>query len=150
MKQNKKIDELIDEIGKEEILKYINDFNKPFDYTDIKSFEDACQKLSINSNFSNVLFSIDNKSTKSIIANYKLCIIYEAINNGWIPDYTDPNQYKYYPYFKVLPSGLVCSNTSYACDGTITFIGVRLCTDTAVKAKYIGKQFKYIYEDYLL
>jgi PKD repeat protein len=140
---------VIDNLDENELLKVLKGLstkvNLPFEYTDIKTFEDACEKLGIDSN------SVYNDSdTKDEIAYMKLKIIYKAINNGWVPDFTNFNQYKYYPYFKVLSSGLAFSLTGCVFDRTITSVGVRLCTDTAAKAEYIGKQFKDFYEDYLL
>jgi hypothetical protein len=123
---------------------------KPFEYTVIKSFEDACAKLGLDPLVLPDVSMIDQSLQKSIIANYKLCIIYKVINNGWVPDFINSNQCKYYPWFKVLSSGLVYSNASYNYDSTFTYVGVHLYTDTSVKAEYIGKQFKDIYGDYLL
>ena len=123
---------------------------KSFNYKDIKSYEDACNKLELDPFVLPDISMIDQSLQKSIIANYKLCIIYKAINNGWVPDFTDSKQYKYYPWFRVLSSSLDFSFTDYNADDTGTIVGARLCTDTAVKAEYIGKQFKDIYQDYLL
>ena len=150
MKTNKKIDELVNELGKEEILNYLSNNQKPFDYKDIKTFEDACEKIGINPLVLPDVSMIDISLQKSIIANYKLCIVYKAINNGWEPDFNNLNEHKYYPWFKVLPSGLDYSSTNYGYDITGTNVGVRLCTDTAVKAQYIGTQFKDLYQDYFL
>jgi hypothetical protein len=151
MKQNKEIDLLITKLGKEEIINYLNNNSvKPFEYIDIKTFMDACKKLNISPIDDLNLLKNLSINNKSIIAQYKLSIIYEAINNGWVPDFTNSNQYKYYPYFKVLSSGLDYSYSFYVYDYTYTTVGVRLCTDTAAKAEYIGKQFKDFYEDYLL
>ena len=36
-----------------------------------------------------MLLMLLEKYKKSNIAQYKLCVIYEAINNGWKPDHTE-------------------------------------------------------------
>ena len=101
MKQNKKIDELVSELGKEEILNYLSNIQKPFEYTDIKSYEDALKFSELDD-----INTIHDCDTKDIVALKKIRHIFKAINNGWEPDYSNPNEYKYYPWFRVLPSGL--------------------------------------------
>jgi hypothetical protein len=126
--------------------------NKSLDYKDIKTFEDACNYLDIDSSVLPDISMIDTSLQKSLISNYKLCIIYKAINklNNWVPDYKDSSQYKYYPYFKVSGSGFGFSGTHFGYDGTVAFVGVRLCTYSIEVAKYIGMTFIKEYEDYLL
>jgi hypothetical protein len=119
--------------------------DRPFDYRDIKTYEDALNFCALDK-----INVINDCDTKDIVALKKLRHIYKAINNGWVPDYTNSKQYKYYPWFKVLSSGLDCSDSGYGYDVASTDVGVRLCTDTAVKAEYIGKTFKDLYKDYLL
>jgi len=120
---------------------------KNFDYATIKSFEDACQKLGIDST---LLPSIPlDEFTKPIVASYKLMIIYKAINNGWKPNWCDSNQYKYYPWFD-LSSGFGFAASSFVYDYSITAVGSHLCTDTLEKALYIAKQFEAEYNDYFL
>ena len=118
-----------------------------FDYTKIKSFEDACKHLGIDSNLPSVLL-IPEEFRKTVIAGFKLMIIYKAINNGWKPDWSNYSQGKYYPWFEVLSSGFGFSLASYAFDYTHT--DARLCTESPEKALYIGKQFEAEYKDYFL
>ncbi len=152
MKQiNSKIDSLVNEIGKEKILEYLNNgIKKEFHYTDIKTFEDACEKLGIYSKnvYNSELDTIDE------IAYKKLKIVFKGINNGWQPNWLDSSQYKYYPYFKAESnykssgaSGFGFSDCSYG--NWNAFVGSRLCTYSSEVAKYIGKQFEDLYSDYL-
>ncbi|MDX9703908.1 MAG: hypothetical protein RBU23_12830 [Candidatus Auribacterota bacterium] len=121
-----------------------------FDFRTIKTFEDACTRLGINpSNLPDVSM-IPDDIKKHVIAYYKLLVIYKAINNGWKPDWSDWNQYKYYHWFEVLSSGFGFSHSYYSCGLTVTAVGSRLCTDTSEKATYIAKQFEAEYKDYLL
>lgn len=114
-------------------------------YTDIKSYDDAVEELPVDSE--NVIQSTDSID---IVAYKKIKHILKAINNGWIPDWSNKNQYKYYPYFEVLPSGFGFSGTDYAYPRTSTSVGSRLCTDTSEKAKYMATQFQDLYEQFLL
>ena len=126
-----------------------------FDYTTIKSFEDACRKMNVDPTELPEVPKSREDLRKRIVSDYKLCIIFEAINNGWTPDWTNWNQYKYYPWFEVkatkaLSSGFGFSGSYYYCTLTYTGVGSLLCTDTSYKAKYIAKQFEQEYQDFLL
>lgn len=118
---------------------------KKFNYKTIKSFEDACKSLNVDSKS---IFS--ENDSKDEIAYKKLKIIFKAINNGWVLEMGNSNQYKYYPWFGVLSSGFGVSDSIYHCTGASVIVGSRLCTDTSEKALYIAKQFEAEYKDYLL
>ena len=125
-----------------------------FDYKSITSFEDACVKTNIQVTIPDVSM-IPEGLGRFIVAAYKLAIIFEAINNGWIPDWNNWNQYKYFSWFEVnatkaLSSGFGFSGSDYDCTDARTVVGSRLCTDTSEKALYIGKHFEELYKDYLL
>jgi hypothetical protein len=121
-----------------------------FDYTAIKTFEDACVKLGLNPAVLPDVLSIPEEFAKPIVAAYKLMIIYKAINNGWKPDWSNWKQFKYYPWFNVSSSGFGFSGTTYGYDRTDADVGSRLCTDTSEKALYIAEQFKAEYQGYFL
>lgn len=120
-----------------------------FDFRTIKTFEDACNKLGIETTLPD-LSAIPEESRKPLIANYKLTIIYKAINNGWKPNWGNSNEYKYFPWLSVLSSGFGFDLSGYDCTDTYTSVGSRLCTDTSEKALYIAEQFEAEYKDYLL
>lgn len=121
-----------------------------FDFRTIKTFEDACANVGVDPTSLPDVLMIDADFGKSLIAAYKLMVIYKAINQGWKPDWSDWNQYKYYPYFEVLPSGVGFSFSDYDCDYSLANVGSRLCTDTSEKARYVGKQFEAEYIDFAL
>lgn len=78
----------------------------------VKSFEDACQVLGISTNVPEVK-GLPRKHQKAIIANYKLIVIAEALNEGWKPNWQDSDEYKYYPWFDMSnPAGVGCSYTN--------------------------------------
>lgn len=122
----------------------------PFDYKTIKTFKDACKKLNLDTAKLPDVSIMPERFRKPIIAASKLMIIYEAINNGWIPDWGNSNQWKYYPWYDFLSSGFGFSFTFYFYDRTSTIVGSRLCTDTREKALYIAEQFKTEYQEYFL
>ena len=121
-----------------------------FDYTTIKTFEDACANLGVDSTKLPDVSAIPEEFAKPIIANYKLHIVYKAINNGWRPDWSNWNEYKYYPWYRVLSSGFGFSGSGCDYANACTTVGSRLCTDSSEKALYIAKQFEDLYKDYFL
>ena len=123
---------------------------KDFDYKTIKTFEDACKKENVNPKDLPIVDHLLPEFRKPTIAVYKLFIIFKAINNGWEADYTNGNQYKYFPWSIVLSSGVGFDYSYYDFGAAATSVGVRLCTNTPEKALYIAEQFKEIRADYLL
>jgi len=119
-----------------------------FDFKTIKSFEDACKKENVDPVALPDVSMISEEFRKAIIAVYKLFIIFKAINNGWVADFANYNQHKYYPWLSVLSSGFGFDYSSSYFDDANTFVGSRLCTDTSEKAIYIGQQFGILGQEY--
>jgi hypothetical protein len=116
-------------------------------------------KARIN-NFIDVLIelNIDGKEfveqTKNLspdeLAYKQLKLIVKAFNEGWTPDWTNSNEYKYYPWFKMgSPSGGGFSYYDYAYWRTGSTVGSRLCFKSADLAKHAGQLFESIYKDFL-
>ena len=124
--------------------------NEDFDYKTIKTFEDACKKENIDPEKLPGVKDLPEDLTKPIIAVYKLFIIFLAINNGWKPDWSNSDQYKYFPWYWVLSSGFGFADSDYYYARTGTIVGSRLCCDSSEKAKYIASQFEAEYKDFLL
>ena len=123
--------------------------SKEFDYRDIKTFKDACNKLGI----SDVLPDVSNipfEFRKAHIAHYQLMVIYKAINDGWEADHSNENEYKYYPYFRWNEiSGFSFYTSGYGHSISLSFVGSSLSTNSEEKSEYIGEQFIDIYNDFL-
>jgi hypothetical protein len=115
-------------------------------YTEIKTFEDACNKLQIPPFLPDVrLLRPDNQ--KAVIANYKLDVIQEAVNEGWKPDWTNWDQDKYFPYFEQSSSGSGFSYADYGYDLTLSAVGSRRVFPSGEVAEYMGNQFLDLYND---
>lgn len=111
----------------------------------VKSFPDACEitgitdelKLFLNIN------SVD-KNMRSTQAYVKLQIITKALNEDWLPDFSNPNEYKYYSWFKFdRSSGFRFDGSAYGVDNSTSDVGSRLCLYFRTKeiSDYFGKQF---------
>jgi hypothetical protein len=147
--ENKEIrNEIIKELG--ELLQLFIDKTKStkieFVYTDIKSFEDACKKLNIEPILPEVTMLRD-KNQKSVIANYKLDVIQEAINEDWKADWNDDDQYKYYPWFKRSSSGSGFAYDGCFYDDSASDVGSRRVFPSSDIAEYVGNQFLDLYND---
>lgn len=115
----------------------------------IKSFEDACKALGLNPESLPVVANLPEKDRKSIIAYYKLTIIIRALNEGWLPDWTDSNEYKYFNWFYIDSAGFAYAGMYSAVTYTSTNIGSRLCFKNATLAHYARETFEGLYFDYL-
>ena len=116
----------------------------------VKSFEDACQVLGISTNVPEVK-GLPRKHQKAIIANYKLIVIAEALNEGWKPNWQDSDEYKYYPWFDMSnPAGVGYSYTNNTASRTNANFGSRLCLKNRELAIYFGQTFTDLFNDSLL
>lgn len=116
----------------------------------IKTFEDACSILGITPDSVTTKVHSNKLSgdAKAFEAFAKLTVIARALNEGWQPDWSNSNEWKYYPWFKFKAgSGFSAANTGY--DHTGTAVGSRLVFKTEALATYAGEQFKSIYNDFL-
>lgn len=116
----------------------------------VKSFEDACQVLGISTNVPEVK-GLPRKHQKAIIANYKLIVIAEALNEGWKPNWQDSDEYKYYPWFDMSnPAGVGYSYTYNTASNAYANFGSRLCLKNRELAIYFGQTFTDLFNDSLL
>lgn len=89
--------------------------------------------------------------TKDEIAYRKIKTITQALNEGWVPDWSNENQNKWTPYFYPnSSSGFVFHHTYYDYSSADAGNGLRLCVRTRALAKYAGEQFIDIWNKILL
>ena len=116
----------------------------------VKSFEDACKVLGIETKLPEVSMLPINHQ-KATIAHYKLVIIAEALNEGWKPNWDNWDEIKYHPWFDMEGSS---SGSGFAFGGygswvADSYVGSRLCFKSRELAEYAGKQFTEIYKEYM-
>lgn len=113
----------------------------------IKNFDDVLKENGVDI----AVFQNSLKGLSEDEAAYKrVKEIVKAFNEGWYPDWTDSNQYKYYPWFKMgSPSGGGFSCTDFDDWLTASYVGSRLCFKSADLAKHAGKLFEGIYKEFL-
>lgn len=108
----------------------------------VTTLEEAKQILAIKDD----CFST-NKHTKRALAFQNLCIVIEALNEGWVPDWEDSNQIKYYNYFR-MKGGFSYWDTIY--NAANTLVPSALCFKSEALARYCAKQFEQLYKDLYL
>ena len=146
-----------------------------FDYTSIKTFEDACNRIRVSANALSAVGSHFNRAFVQANALYKLIIIQEAINDGQPLDEDGDAWYPYWVLYskeeiaemgedkrkanniKLLScvssnsaenAGVRGANANYRGANTSTNSGFPLCFGSEEKALYAGKQFESLYLQY--
>jgi hypothetical protein len=123
------------------------DLFKKRGFEEIKTFDDACRACGtteeeFNSKFAGLNLDVDT------LAFEKLKIVNKAINQGWSPDYSNEDQYKWFPYF-LLSSGFGFSYSGYGCGCANANVGSRLCFETEEQANWSGTQFRDIWKAFI-
>ena len=69
----------------------------------VKTFEDACKELGEDHKLVKQFKAIEDAiaEDKEATAYFKLGIITAALNEGWKPDFTNDEEYRYYPYLSL-------------------------------------------------
>ena len=140
----------------------------------IKTFEDACDDLNrramAGDKLANDLMTdlqFNSPRTPDLLAYIQLRIITYALNEGWVPQFTE-DEYRYYPYFYLYTQkeidemseddkaqlldvggsaddgalcGLSYSNSNVAFSYSSASLGARLAFKSSELAKYAGRQF---------
>lgn len=146
----------------------------PFDFTveevDVKdvnetitNFESARKALSADfTTFNksqlrdglNLMTSLNSKHIEALIALNKLFTIAQAWNkeDGFVPDFSDWNQEKWFPWFKYDEdvAGFVFASTASTPADAYAPFGSRLCFKTSERAAQFGKQFVDLYNKVFL
>lgn len=139
----------------------------------IKTFEDACREIGIDSEAWN-RDKISLGLEPDVLAFLKLRIIVKALNEGWEPQFTE-DECRYYPWFVLYTGeeynrldeeekprvvyrsyysayalgGVSCAAANYDSSSTNAYIGVRLAFKTSELAAYCGRQFLDIWADFV-
>lgn len=120
----------------------------------VKSYADACSVLGIEPMNEEVLVELG--FTGEEIARRKVGTIAEALNEGWVPNWNDTEEFKYYPYFYIEPNnsgaiaGISYAYTNYTLANTNAVFGSQLCFKTSALARYAGETFTELYTQLLI
>ena len=86
---------------------------------------------------------------KDEIAYILLKMLAKSLNDGWVPDWSNSNEYKYVPWFEMKGSS---GFRFYVCDywHALSAVGSRLCFKSSELAEYAGKQFQDLYKQFMI
>ena len=118
--------------------------------TTISSYEAAKDNLG---NVGAKVIEVREHHAKALNALNKLFTIAEAWNkaDNFIPDFSNRNQYKYFPWFVYdNDAGFICAGTYYTTSFANAPFGSRLCFSTSERAEQFRKQFIDLWNDFLL
>lgn len=126
--------------NKNKLLKQISLFDKIKNYSDV-CFELGEEELTID----NFNFIKDEKIRLKTFRTYQIKNIEKLFGNGWIPDWNNVNENKYYPWFTISSFGLVGFSASASdvdhCHTGVGFFKTREISD------FVGRTFLNIYSD---
>ena len=130
----------------EEARKYLGGFPNA-DFTISKKIMSGnCLKLEDVSAF---IQDINPHHLKALVALNKLFTIAEAWNkaDGFVPDFADRNQRKYFPWFEYDDehAGFVSASTHATASTARAHIGSRLCFKSESRAMEFGKKYADLY-----
>lgn len=113
-------------------------------------FAASCKYLGINDEFA---FDCADEHVKAMQSLYMLVIIAQAWNkiDGFVPDWSNGDQWKYYPWFvyKGL-AGFVSANAYNTASAAFAHLGSRLCFKSSNRARQFGEMFTDLFNDFLL
>ena len=117
-------------------------------HEELKTIEDCINKLTEEDEEIIQLRKLESIKDLSehILNNQIAVVIVKALNDGWIPDWDDSNQYKYYPWF-YLGENFRC-DYYYDCY-SYSVVSSRLCLKSKELAIYAGQQFREIYKKFM-
>lgn len=116
----------------------------------IKTFEDACAELGENHQYVRAYrewMRIVYAECEDITAYMKLRVIVVALNEGWVPQFTEGER-RWYVWYGNSHGGLVYANALYAGSLSHSNYGARLAFKSKELAEYAGKQFIDIYKEF--
>jgi len=117
-------------------------------WEDIKTVEDATNKLGEKDEDVIQLRKLESVDGLAdyILNNQIAIVVAKALNDGWVANWDDHNEYKYYPWF-YLGKNFRCNS----CNGwnSNSDASSRLSLKSSELAIYAGKQFKDVYEKFM-
>lgn len=123
--------------------------------TQFETWEDVCEALGIDPVTSLAWAeNVPAEDKAPLIAFFKLSKLSKAAYEGKQPDWSDEDEYKYWPYFYMNDeNGPAGFGFSYSFCGrwfTNASVGSRLCYPTRAMAEHAGKHFIDWYRDLMV
>lgn len=153
-------DFVLDVIETKEINEVVTSYEKAREYLGGKPNNDytvAKKVLSGNivklDEVTRLVKDLNPAHVQALIALNELFTIAQAWNkeDEFEPDFSNPNQYKHFPWFEYKTSaGFVFAHSDNAATNTGAYFGSRLCFKTHERARQFGEQFVDLYNKVFL
>jgi hypothetical protein len=106
----------------------------------IKSYADACADQGITPLTLKAFSGLPSIDQVHAFASHRVTTIIRSLNEGWVPDWSDDNQRKYYVWY-TYGSGVGFSCGDFSCDRASSAVGSRLHFKSEELARYFASQF---------
>lgn len=154
-------DFVLEEVECKEVNKTITDFDSARKALGIKPNADFyvvkrkhSEKVANLEDVARLVTNINPMHIEALIALNELFTIAQAWNkeDGFVPDFSDWNQDKWFPWFKYDKdaAGFVYTLTAYTPTAANASFGSRLCFKSSARAAQFGKQFAHLYNKVFL
>lgn len=112
----------------------------------IKTIEDVCKEHGFTlESFDDTYKNLEEDEKAYLLTK----MLAESLNEGWTPDWSNANQYKYYPWFEMEGSSGFRFD-DYGGWHASTVCGSRLCFKSSELARYAGTQFTELYKSFMV
>lgn len=109
----------------------------------IKTIEEAYKKTGREM----IDFSVfPEKDRKHMENYYHTIVIAEAVNEGWKPDWSNYNEYKWLPWFGMSASSFAFGDSTYGDAIALAGSGSRLRFESEEKSDYVAKTFPEVFK----
>jgi hypothetical protein len=118
---------------------------KPKDVSGIQTLDDLLKENGITP----AVFENECKELTRDERAYRIIkLLAKTLNQGWEPDWSTSDEYKYYPWFEMGSSGFRFG----VCGGWDSYSGVgsRLCFKTRELCEHASKHFVEVYKDFMI
>lgn len=124
-------------------------FGSPMDR--FKTFEDVLATMDEIPENVNMLLTYNGNNADLLGAKafLKATLVTRALNDGWVPNWDDTNEYKWWPWFNMKSAGFGLSYSYFGSANSSSVVGSRLCFKSEELSNYAAKQFESIYKDLL-
>lgn len=116
----------------------------------VKTYADVCGVLGIHPFNSLPYPNAKTKDQHAVNSFFKCMNIATVLNEGWEPDWSNKNQYKYYVWLGEYKAGSGFSHSDFDDSYADTFVGSRLCFPTSELAMHASTQFLKEFNEYFL
>lgn len=120
-------------------------------WEDVKTIDDAINKLGEKDEEVIQLGKLQSLSglSEAILNNQIAVVITKALNDGWVSNWNDSSEYKYFPWFYLGDNFRYFRYDGYYGWDSGSLTSARLCFKSSELAIYAGRQFTEVYKKFI-